>query len=581
MKFDYIIAGGGTCGLLLANRLSADPNNSVVVIEPGQDVRNNPNVSVPENFISEPVFNTPLDWAYATEPQRGGANRTLQMHAGKALGGSSTINGMTYIRADVAEIDAWEALGNEGWNWETLLPYYKRVERYSPPTEAQVAVGASYEAQYHGQHGLLHVGNLYTLPNKSFYETVQDTWQNIGYMVNPDVNSGDTRGFDVYPMTVDRERDLRWDAARAYYYPIENRTNLKVLRGTVVKVTWGRQDEAEKNMTASGVEFVDANNKSVAIQAGKEVILSTGSLRTPGILEASGVGNPRQVFGSVASNRACLLTAVTSVLSELGIDIVVDLPGVGENLQEQPNTALVFTANLDTAGYAPYATFATADDVFGSEKLALADVTKGSLKGYAQTIAAASNAGLNTTAIEQILRIQHDLIFNQNVTIGETITLAAGGYFVTSHWLLLPFSRGSVHLRASDEANLPVIDPRYFLIDFDMTQQVGIGHQAQKFWQSSPMSDYLTGNVSGIPASDVDWVKFIEGSFAPNYHPIGTAAMMSRDLGGVVDRELKVYGTSNVRVVDASILPIQSSGHPTSTLYAIAERAADLILASS
>lgn len=303
MKFDYIIAGGGTCGLLLANRLSADPSITVVVIEPGQDVRNDRNVTIPTNFLSEPFFNTPIDWAYNTEPQRGGANRTLQIHAGRALGGSSAINGMTYIRADAAEIDAWEALGSEGWNWETLLPYYKRVEKYSPPTDEQVAVGASYEAEYHGEHGLLHVGNLYTLPNKLFHETVEETWQSIGYSVNPDVNSGDTRGFDVYPMTVDRDANLRWDSARAYYYPVENRTNLKVLRGTVVKIKWDAQGEAERK-TASAVEFLDTNNKSIAIEVGKEVILSAGALRTPGILEASGVGNPRQVHTLITSTRA-------------------------------------------------------------------------------------------------------------------------------------------------------------------------------------------------------------------------------------------------------------------------------------
>lgn len=292
MKFDYIIAGGGTCGLLLANRLSADPNTTVLVIEPGQDVRNNPNVTIPANFLSGALANTTLDWAYLTEPQRGAANRTLELHSGRALGGSSTINGMTYIRADAAEIDAWEALGNEGWNWETLLPYYKRAENYTRPTEAQVALGASYEAKFHGEDGLLHVGNLYTLPDALFHDLVQDTWENTGYTVNSDVNSGDTRGFSVNPMTVDRDEGFRWDAARAYYYPVENRTNLKVLHGTVTQLTWDMQHEGE-GKTASGVEFLDLRNDSISIEVGKEVILSAGSLRTPLILEASGVGNPQ------------------------------------------------------------------------------------------------------------------------------------------------------------------------------------------------------------------------------------------------------------------------------------------------
>lgn len=294
MKFDYIIAGGGTCGLLLANRLSADPAVTVVVIEPGQDVRNDSIVSDPTKFITGPSFNTPIDWAYPIEPQARAANRTLQLHSAKAIGGTSTINGMTYIRADAAQIDAWEALGNDGWDWETMLPYYKRVEKYSPPTEAQVAVGASYEPDFHGEDGLLYVGNLAAMPNAKFYETIRDTWHSVGYSKNSDVNRGDTRGFNVHPITANRDANLRWDAARAYYYPVENRTNLKVVRGTVAKLNWEAQGE-DKNQenVASGVEVVDASNNSLTIEAGREVILSAGSLRTPLILEASGIGNPR------------------------------------------------------------------------------------------------------------------------------------------------------------------------------------------------------------------------------------------------------------------------------------------------
>lgn len=205
---------------------------------------------------------------------------------------------------------------------------------------------------------------------------------------------------------------------------------------------------------------------------------------------------------------------MTSVLSDLGIETIIDLPGVGENLQEQPNTALVFTGSVNVTGYPPYVTFATADDIFGQERSAFAEATKSNLTEYAQAIASASDAGLNASAIEHVLQIQHDLMFTKNVTIGETITLGIGEEFLTSHWLLLPFSRGSVHLRASDQVNNPEIDPRYFLIDFDMEQQIGIGKQARKFWQSSPMSNYITGNVSGVPASDAEWVDFIESSCA-------------------------------------------------------------------
>lgn len=289
LTFDYVIIGGGTCGLLLANRLSQDPNTTVAVIEPGQDVRNNPNVTDPDNFTVP--FGTPIDWAYPTVAQAGAENRSLTFHSGKAIGGTSTINGMTYIRADAAEIDALEALGNKGWNWEGLFPYYVKAERFTRPTSAQVAAGASYEPRYHGQGGDLHVGFRYALPNGSAYQVLQETWEIMGYTLNPDANSGDTRGFDVWPQTVDRDLDLRWDAARAFYYPVEGRTNLKILNGTAVRLFWDTDNNSEDGKKASGVEYIDESNETTVVTVGKEVILSAGSLRTPIILEMSGIGN--------------------------------------------------------------------------------------------------------------------------------------------------------------------------------------------------------------------------------------------------------------------------------------------------
>lgn len=289
-RFDYIIIGGGTCGLLLANRLSEDPNFTVAVIEPGEDVRNNPNVTDPGNFVVP--FDTSIDWSYLSMAQPGAANRSFSFHSGRAIGGTSTINGMTYIRADAAEIDAWEGLGNKGWNWNTLLPYYTRTERFTPPTGAQTDVGASFDPEYHGEHGDLHVGFRYALPNGSFHGIVQKTWESLGYPVNPDVNSGDVHGFDVWPMTIDRDSDLRWDSARAYYYPVEGRHNLVVFNGTGLNIEWeeGKVDGVKR---ATGIQYADDNHQKITLNANKEVILSAGALRTPLILEMSGIGNPR------------------------------------------------------------------------------------------------------------------------------------------------------------------------------------------------------------------------------------------------------------------------------------------------
>ncbi|KAI1752442.1 GMC oxidoreductase [Xylaria castorea] len=561
--FDYIIAGAGTCGLVIANRLSADPKIRVAVIEPGEDVRNNINVTDPSLFTV--AFDTPIDWQYSTTPQPGAGNRTIPWHAGKAIGGTSTINGMTYIRGDKPQFDAWESLGNEGWNWDTLFPYYEKAEKFTIPSAAQAAAGATYDAEVHGEAGHVHTGFPFFLTNSSFHELATESWEALGYPLIKDVNTGSVRGFSVWPQTLDRDQNLRYDSARSYYYGVEGRPNLTIIKGTVKKITWAHSFKTSQAAVAEGVEYVTPDGKLVELTAAEEVILSAGALRSPLILESSGVGNP-------------------SLLKELGIETLIDLPGVGEYLQEQPNTVLIYGSTQNMSGSAPYATFPTAQDMFGDETSAMKASTSAQIPDWAKKVAAASNGAVKVANVEKLLRTQHDLIFNKNVTIGETLTTASGGLLVSAMWLLLPFSWGSVHLTSVDAINAPAIDPRYFLIDFDLDVQIGLGRLSRKLWQTKPISNLVgssilpTDDVLPRNATDEQWTSFISDTVSPNHHPIGTASMMSRELGGVVDPKLKVYGTKNVRVVDGSVLPLQFSGHLTATLYAVAERAAEIII---
>ena len=226
-----------------------------------------------------------------------------------------------------------------------------------------------------------------------------------------------------------------------------------------------------------------------------------------------------------------------------------------------------------------------------------------------EIVNASGNNGLIPSAVEKLLRVQHDLIFKQNTTVSEIITVIGKGIMVTNYWNLWPFSRGSVHLRSAGRPDDPVINPRYFFVNFDLTLTAATGKLARKFWAAKPMTTFVKGPVSpsleNLPknATDEQWYSYVKDSckctddpgreglavnkltrpLSPrktvisNSHPIGTAAMMSREMGGVVNPQLRVYGTANVRVVDASILPMEMSGHPTATLYAVAERAADMI----
>lgn len=205
---------------------------------------------------------------------------------------------MTYIRGDTAQFDAWEDLGNEGWNWKTLFPYYKESEKYTVPSNTQLAAGATFEYQYHGFDGHVHVGYNTALVNGSFAPKVIQTWEGLSLPHNPDLNSGNVRGFSMGPQTLDPTLDIRWDAARAYYYPVENRPNLMIIKGTVKRIIWAAEKCKgpqcyENGLVATGVEFLTDDGESDILNATEEVIISAGAVRTPLVLEGSGIGSPR------------------------------------------------------------------------------------------------------------------------------------------------------------------------------------------------------------------------------------------------------------------------------------------------
>ncbi|KAI6557271.1 hypothetical protein MCOR03_005899 [Pyricularia oryzae] len=565
--FDYVVVGAGTAGLVIANRLSENSAVTVAVIEPGGDERENPQVKSASSFLQ--AFNTRVDWNYRTVNQPFVNNRPQQYHQGKGIGGTSIINGMNYIRAEKAEIDALEKLGNPGWNWNTLFPYYKRNERFTVPSEAQAKAGIKYKAENRGGDGPVRTGFPFDTANSTYGVQIRQTWANVGLPDNQDSSGGDVHGVSSNPLTIDRDAHMRWDAARAYWIPAEGRPNLKMIRGTARKIVW--RTGTSGAVQASGVEYLTAAGEAVVVDARREVVLSAGSLRSPAILEASGVGNPR-------------------VLQPLGINVTVNLPGVGENLQEQPNTSLNYVLRASLTGQNVMQAYATAADVFGSSTRAVAAATLANITTYAKLAVDASGGPtfVNQTAVEVLMRVQHDLLFNQNVTAAEYLTFVRqGGSLSLNFWWLYPFSRGSVHLSRDSLADAsvvaqPTIDPRLNMVPFDVTAQGMVAKLADKFSETLPIKDIKTSRGGlGANPTNTQWEDFARSGTAVNSHNLGTASMMKRELGGVVDPELKVYGTRNVRVVDMSIFPLQFSGHPQSTLYAVAERAAEIIKRAS
>ena len=247
------------------------------------------------------------------------------------------------------------------------------------------------------------------------------------------------------------------------------------------------------------------------------------------------------------------------------------------------------TFNHNTTGYPPYVTSATATDLFGTNTSSVEATLRASIPAYAAAVAANSGNASSVSALTTLFTIQADLIFTQNTPLAEILSVPVAGAleFLTSFWVLLPFARGSVHIQSANTSAPPAINPNFFQFPFDVSAQAATGRFVRRAFATAPLSTYVTAELlpglATVPpdASDETWGAWLKSVYGPNHHPVGTAAMMARELGGVVDPELRVYGTANVRVVDASVLPFQVCGHLTSTLYAVAERAADIIKGGS
>lgn len=470
------------------------------------------------------------------------------------------------MRPSSSQMELWPSYGLD-INWDVLFNNSKKGETFQPPSSDLTALGACYEASDHGFNGPLSTCISPHMVSGDIHEIFNSTFKELGLPPRCDLNGGDLRGFAVQMTTQNSTADVREDAARAYYYPFADRPNLAAIVNTTgLRVVWSENDP-NATAFATGVEVVDRAGKVSIVRAAREVILSAGAIRSPAILEHSGIGNP-------------------DILTEFSIPTKIDLPAVGENLQDQTTLAVIASSTKNYTGVPVFVAHASLQDLFGNQTTDVYQQTLAKIPDYAAQIAA-SNGGSSTAATQElILKSQLDLLMDSNTPTSEIVPLALANAIGGVFWPLQPFSRGSVHIASANASIPPAIDARFLSIDFDGQVAVATAKFVREMLITAPVSDIVNATTiqpsfEEVPAdaSDEVWLKWLttSGGLAPNYHHLGTAAMLPKDLGGVVDNEFRVYGTENLRVVDMSVVPVQVAGHSTALIYGIAEWAAQKI----
>ncbi|OKP11961.1 Alcohol dehydrogenase [acceptor], partial [Penicillium subrubescens] len=528
------------------------------------------------------LWTTPLNWGYYTIPQPNANNREIYWPRGKVLGGSSAINGLYLTRPGEIEINAWKDMlgdmdGAENWAWDSFYAAMKKSENFTAPSEsiAQEA-NITWNTADHGTDGPIHA----SYPGFTFAQVGQweESLVSMGIAASKDMYGGQPWGSEVSTSCINPTNWTRSYSRTGYLDPLADAGNYDVLANAHVTRIIFDNSTSSGNLTANAVEYTTNNGTTkLTVKVGKEVILTAGTIGSPAVLLHSGVG-PKDV------------------LSNAGVDLVSELPGVGQHLQDHLSATVKWTTNVETAGSIFYdngsernntlfltyidsaVAYVNATGMYGSKVDSFKSTILSQIDQYKPNttydngVVDGYTAICNTTAstIFSSPIGQIELLFMNSDSNGDVGITAA---------LQHPYSHGRIYINSSNPMDYPVIDPNYLYnpVDYEILRE-GL-KLARKLGETAPVSSTLTNETS--PGSSVQtddqWLEWIIESAGTEYHPSSSCAMLPRDQGGVVDANLRVYGLANVRVADASVPPIALSTHLMASTYGVAEQAGIII----